>query len=117
MNWNAIKTFLLGSGLLAIVGPKLINMATSLAGCTGDDPATPAVEIAKCTGGTLLTIPEPLQAIVGGVVIALALAGTGWLKKGTVMQNLFGQSVPVVPWQDAKPGTVTIDQVLTQGPR
>lgn len=117
MNWNAIKTLIMGSGLLAIVGPKIINMVTSLAGCTGDDPATLAVEIAKCTGGTLFTIPEPLQAIVGGIVIAIALVGTAWFKKGTVMQNLFGQSVPVVPWQEAKPGTVTIDQVQTVGPR
>lgn len=114
MNWNAIKTMIMGSGLLAIIGPKVINMITTVAGCSGDDPMTKdVIEVARCTGGTLINIPEPLQAIVGGIVLSVALAGTAWFKGGTIMQNLFGKSVTVVPNGEGKPNVVTEAQVAT----
>lgn len=113
MNINAIKTLVLGSGFLAIVGPYVLNWLTTLFGCTGDDPLTAAVEIAVCTGGSLLTIPAGLQTLVGGLVITGALALTAFFKTGTIKQNLLNPSVPVVPASDptSGPGNVTPAQV------
>lgn len=113
MNVNAIKTLVLGSGLLVTVGPFIVNLFTKAFGCTGDDPLTEAVEVAKCTGGALFSIPDGFQALVGGIVITGALALTAWFKTGTVTQNLLAPSVPVVPKADAKPGVVTEAQVST----
>lgn len=111
MNVNAIKTYLLGSGLLALVGPYVVNLAMKLFGCTGDDPLTAAVEVAQCTGGDLFTIPAGLQTFIGGAVIAGALWLTGWFKTGTVKENFLAPSVPQVPAADARPGVVTATQV------
>ena len=116
MNLNAFKTLFLGSGLLAIAGPYLLNLLMNLFGCVGDDPLTAAVEVAQCTGGDLFTIPVGLQKVIGGIVIAGALALSGFFKTGTFMQNLFAPSVPVVPAADAKPGVVTIGQVNSTKP-
>lgn len=117
MNLNGIKTAILGSGLLAMVGPYLLSLALSVFGCTGDDPATKdIIEVAVCTGGSLFTIPAGLQALIGGLVIAGALALTGFFKTGSFMQNLFAPSVPVVPKEQAKVGVVTMEQVEEPGP-
>ena len=115
MNLNAVKTFVLGSGLLAIVGPYVLNLLMKLGGCIGDDPLTTQVEVAMCTGGNLFTIPAGLQTIIGGIVIAGALALTAFFKSGTVKQNLLSPSVPVVPSIDAKEGVVTASQVASPG--
>ena len=113
MNLNAIKTLILSSGLLAIVGPYAVNFIMKLFGCVGDDPLTAAVEVAQCTGGDLFTIPVGLQKVIGGLVIAGALALTAFFKTGTIKQNLLSPSVPVVPAVDAKPGVVTASQVAS----
>ena len=110
MNWNAIRTFVLGSGILTVVLPQVINVVTTLLNCTGDNPATPELELAVCTGGGLLAIPTWLQATVATVV----LAALGLLKTrgtGTIMQKLFAKTVPVVPAAVAGPGVVTEEQV------
>jgi len=96
MNLNTIKTLLLGSGFLTLVGPWVLNLLMKLFGCVGDDPLTPAVEVAMCTGGDLFTIPVGLQAIIGGIVITGALALTAFFKSGTIKQNLFNRSVPMI---------------------
>jgi hypothetical protein len=98
MNYvNAIKTAILASGLLATLGPYLLNGFMKLFGCEGDNPVTPdVIEVARCTGGGLFTIPETFQVVAGGLVAAAALALTAWFKTGSVMQNLFNKSVPVV---------------------
>lgn len=114
MNLNALKTLVLGSGLLAIVGPWLINLVMGLFGCTGDILSTPEIEVAMCTGGDLFTIPVGVQKIIGGIVISIALILTGWFKGGTVKQNLMNQSVPVVKAIEAKPGVVTATQVAAE---
>lgn len=113
MNVNAIKTLILGSGFLTLVGPYAVNLLLKVAGCTGDDPLTEAVEVAMCTGGSLFTIPAGLQTVIGGLVIGAALWLTGWFKTGTVKQNFFNKSVPVVPASDptSGPGNVTPAQV------
>lgn len=117
MNWNAIKTIILGSGLLTMAGPAIINAVLKAAGCTGDDPLTAAVEVSLCTGGSLIAIPAGLQTIVGGLVITAAIAGTAWFKGGTWKQNLFYKSVPQVNYFEAKPGVVTEEQVNSNSPR
>lgn len=112
MNLNALKTLILGSGLLAIVGPWIINFLMGVFGCVGDDPLTAAVEVAMCSGGDLFTIPVGLQKIIGGIVITLALMLTGFFKGGTLKQNLLNPSVPVAkPGEAAPPGVVTPAQV------
>jgi len=113
MNLNALKTLVLGSGLLAVVGPYVLNLLMKLVGCVGDDPLTAAVEVAMCTGGDLFTIPAGLQTFIGGLVITGALALTGFFKSGTFKQNLFNPSVPVVAASDptSGPGNVTPAQV------
>lgn len=116
MNINAFKNLLLGSGLLAIAGPYLLNLLMAMFGCVGDDPLTAAIEVAQCTGGDLFTIPVGLQKLIGGLVIAGALALPGFFKTGTFMQNLFSPSVPMVPDADAKPGVVTAKQVSSEKP-
>ena len=67
-----------------------------------------------CTGGDLFSIPSYLQTLVGGIAVSGALALTAWFKGGTVMQNLFNKSVPVVPAIEAKPGVVTATQVASE---
>lgn len=114
MNVNAIKTLLLGSGFLTLVGPYVLNLALKLFGCTGDDPLTAAVEVAMCSGGDLFTIPAGLQAIVGGIVITGALALTAFFKRGSVKQNLLNDSVPVRKIDEIPTsGTVSEAQVKT----
>lgn len=113
MNVNAIKTLLLGSGFITLVGPYVLNLLLKLFGCAGDDPLTTAVEVAVCSGGSLFAIPAGLQAIVGGIVITGALALTALFKTGTFKQNLFNKSVPVVVPLEQKPGVVTEAQVKT----
>lgn len=116
MNINALKTLVLGSGFLTLVGPYALNLFLKLFGCTGDDPLTEAVEVAACTGGSLFTIPAGLQAIVGGIVITVALALTGWFKSGTVKQNFLNRSVPMVDTKaEATVGVVTQAQVDESG--
>lgn len=116
MNWNSIRTFILGSGILVVVMPVIVNWVTALLGCIGDNPATEAIELTVCTGGSLLTIPGWLQAGVA----TLVLAALGVIKavsgSGTVKQNLFAPAVPVVPAAEAKPGVVTAAQVAVPGP-
>jgi hypothetical protein len=116
MNTNAFKTLIQGSGLLIIVGPYLLNFVLGMFGCTGDNPLTSAVEVAVCTGGSLFTIPAGLQTLVGGLVIAGALALTAFFKSGTIKQNLINPSVPVVPANDptSGPGNVTPAQVASK---
>lgn len=113
MNVNAIKTLILGSGFLTLVGPYAVNLLMKVFGCTGDDPLTEVVEVAMCTGGGLFTIPAGLQTVVGGLVIGAALWLTGWFKTGTVKQNFLNKSVPVVDADDptSGPGNVTPAQV------
>lgn len=106
MNWNAIRTFLAGTGILTILGPYIIDFIMNLLGCSGDTAAT-----AVCTGGTLVAIPAWLQALVGGLILAIVTAMKGFLGTGTFTQNLFAPQVPVVPALKAGPGTVTQGQV------
>lgn len=114
MNLNAIKTLILGSGLVTLIGPWLINFFVTLIGCTGDDPVTAAIEVAQCSGGDLFTIPVTLQKIVGGIVITLALALTAFFKGGTIKQNLLNKSAVVVKNDEPTgPGVVTEQQVAT----
>ncbi len=115
MNINALKTLVLGSGFLTLVGPYILNFALKIFGCTGDDPLTAAVEVATCSGGDLFTIPAGFQTLIGGIVITAALALTGWFKSGTVTQNFLSPSVPVVPIEAAKVGVVTEAQVAEPG--
>lgn len=118
MNWNAIRTFILGSGIVAVVLPWVVNFIMSFLGCSGDNPATPdVVEVAACTGGTLIAIPLWLQATVGGLVM-LALGGIkALLGSGTIKQNLFAPAVPVVATKsEASVGVVTAAQVAEPGP-
>jgi hypothetical protein len=112
MNWNAIKTYILGSGIILLALPYVINWLMSVFGCTGDNPATPdVVEVAACTGGGVVAIPLWLQATAGGLM-ALALGAIkAFAGGGTVKQNLFNPDVPVVKPQEAKPGVVTPAQV------
>lgn len=112
MNWNAIKTYILGSGAIALVLPYLINWALNLFGCTGDNPATPdVVEVAACTGGGLISIPVALQALIGSLMAAALIAIKAFFGGGTIKQNLFNPDVPVVKPIEAKPGVVTEAQV------
>ena len=114
MNVNAIKTVLLGSGFLTLVGPYVLNLLLKLFGCSGDDPLTAAVEVATCSGGNLFAIPAGLQAIVGGIVITGALALTAFFKSGTIKQNLLNESVPVRKIDEVPTtGTVSAAQVKT----
>ncbi|WP_119270841.1 hypothetical protein [Taklimakanibacter deserti] len=118
MNWNAIKTYILGSGVLVLVVPYIINWLMTLLGCTGDNPATPdVVEVAACTGGGVVSIPLALQALAGSLMAAALLAIKAFAGTGTVKQNLFNPDVPVVATKaEAKPGVVTEAQVAEPGP-
>lgn len=118
MNWNAIRTLILSSGILTLVVPHLINWAMTLFGCTGDNPATPdVVEVAACTGGGIVAIPLWLQATVGAIVLGILGAVKAWTGTGTLAQNLFHNTVPVVKTKaEAKPGVVTEAQVAEPGP-
>lgn len=110
---NSLKTLLLGSGVLLIVGPPVLNWFLTFFGCSGDDPATKdIIEVAMCSGGDLISIPVWLQKTVGGGVAMGVLALTAFFKSGTVVQNLFNKSAPVVKNEaEAKPGVVTEAQV------
>lgn len=113
INWNAIRTWLLASGVFAFVVPPVVNFVLTLLGCTGDNPATPDVtEVAACSGGSLIAIPEWLQMTVGTIVfgaLGLLKAFTG---TGTVKQNLLNQQAPIVKKpEEAKAGVVTPAQV------
>ena len=86
MNWNAIRTYILGSGILMVVVPYAINFFTNAIGCMGDNPATEVLELTVCTGGSLLAIPGWMQTTVAVVVLSALGAvklftGTGshWL--------------------------------------
>lgn len=111
MNWNAIRTYLASAGILALVGPKILDWITLLVGCTGDDPLTTAIEVARCTGGSLMVIPPGLQAIAGGIFFMLAMTAKALLGTGTIKQNLLAPAVPVVSANEVGPGTVTPSQV------
>lgn len=107
MNTNFLRTILnwLSAGAFA-------SIAATIAGCTGDNPATPVIEEAVCTAPW---IPLQLQAIAG-----MAFVGLGFLLKslfgtGSIMQNVSAPVVPVVPPADAKVGVVTPAQVATPG--
>lgn len=105
---NSLKTALLGSAVLALVGPPVLNFALNFFGCSGDDPLTKdIIEVAACTGGDLISIPVWLQKAVGGTVAMGVLFLTAFFKGGTVKENLLNKSVPVVPAGDNKPGVVT----------
>lgn len=109
--WNTLKNAIFASGLLITVGVPLLKYVATLFGCTFDDPATPVVEPSVCTGGAILSIPVWLQATVGGLALLAYGAIKGWAGSGTVMQNLFSPSAPVVKESVAGPGTVTKAQV------
>lgn len=113
MNWNAIRTFILGSGILTVALPHLISWMTTLLGCSGDNPLTPDLELTVCTGGALIQIPLWLQATIATIVLSALGLIKGVMGSGTFMQNLFSKSVPVVPAVDAKPGVVTATQVAS----
>ena len=114
---NSLKTALLGSAVLTIIGPPVLNWALTFFGCSGDDPLTKdIVEVAACSGGSLISIPYWLQKTVGGVVAAVVLILTGYFKGGTLKQNLLNKSVPQVPAAEAKPGVVTATQVASEKP-
>lgn len=115
MNTNAIRTWLEGSAVLALLGPFVLNGVMMLFGCSGDLPSTPEVEVATCTGGALLQIPAGLQAAIGGIVVGAALwLKARWGSQGeavTAGQKLFAPQVPVVPHQEAGVGNVTAADV------
>lgn len=116
MNWNAIKTIILGSGVLTVVMPYVVNFILSFFGCTGDNPATPDVELTNCVGNTLFTIPLWAQAFVAGIVLAALTAIKAFTGTGSVTQNLFYKQAPVVKNAiEAKPGVVTEAQVAAPG--
>lgn len=117
MNWNAVKTYILGSGVLLLVVPYLVNWTMALFGCTGDNPATPdVIEVAACTGGGLISIPLALQALAGSLMAAALIAIKALTGGGTIKQNLLNADAPIVKPSEAKPGVVTEAQVAAPGP-
>ena len=113
MNWNAIRTYLAGSGILILLGPYAINLVLTMFGCSGDLPNTPEVEVAQCTGGELFSIPAGFQAILGGVIFSVVFWLKARLGTGTAAQNLTLPAAPIVPKKDAAVGVVTMEQVNT----
>ena len=115
MNTNAVRTWLEGSAVLALLGPFILNGVMMLFGCSGDLPNTPEIEVAVCTGGSLFQIPAGLQAAIGGIVIGAALwLKARWGKQGdavTTGQKLFAQDVPMVSDHLAGRGNVTLSDV------
>jgi len=107
MNWNAIRTFLAGTGILTILGPYVLDFIVKLFGCSGLEATATAV----CTGGSVLAIPVWLQAMVGGLILVVVTFAKGAFGTGTVAQNLFAPQAPVVPFEKSGPGTVTPAQV------
>ena len=111
MNWNAIRTYILGSGILMVVVPYAINFFTNAIGCMGDNPATEVLELTVCTGGSLLAIPGWMQTTVAVVVLSALGAVKLFTGTGSMKQNLLAPVAPVVPDADSKPGVVTQTQV------
>lgn len=117
MNWNAIRTFLLGSGIITMVVPYLVSATTTFLGCSGDNPLTPELELTICTGGALVAIPLWLQATVAAVVLSALGLIKAFTGTGSVKQNLLNNVAPIVMTRaEEKVGVVSEAQVAAPGP-